>query len=94
MSFAQYGIRPASQRKTPFFSILTHNGNGLRRRYVIARAEFWQRFCLKTPDQSKNKTITLPMHDRTVTFKGLPYLFDFVLPNVYFYVATAYDSAA
>jgi hypothetical protein len=67
-----------------------HNGNGLRRRYVIARAEFWQRFCLKTPDQSKNKTITLPMHDRTVTFKGLPYLFDFVLPNVYFHVATAY----
>ena len=39
---------------------------------------------------SDDKTISLPMHDRTVTFKGLPYLFDFVLPNVYFHVTTAY----
>lgn len=41
-------------------------------------------------DGSEDRTITLPMHDRTVTFKGLPYLFDFVLPNVYFHVTTAY----
>jgi len=41
-------------------------------------------------DGSGDKTITLPMHDRTVTFKGLPYLLDFVLPNVYFHVTTAY----
>jgi len=41
-------------------------------------------------DGSEDKTITLPMHDRTVTFKGLPYLFDFVLPNVYFHVTTVY----
>jgi hypothetical protein len=41
-------------------------------------------------DGSEDKTIILPMHDRTVTFKGLPYLLDFVLPNVYFHVTTAY----
>ena len=41
-------------------------------------------------DGSEDKTITLPMHDRTATFKGLPYLYDFVLPNAYFHVTTAY----
>jgi len=41
-------------------------------------------------DGSEDKTIILPMHDRTVNFKGLPYLLDFVLPNVYFHVTTAY----
>ena len=41
-------------------------------------------------DGSQDRIITLPMHDRTITFKGLPYLLDFVLPNVYFHVTTAY----
>ena len=41
-------------------------------------------------DGSEDKTIMLPMHERAVTFKGLPYLLDFVLPNVYFHVTTAY----
>lgn len=41
-------------------------------------------------DGSEDRTITLPMRDRTLTFKGLPYLLDYVLPNVYFHVATAY----
>jgi hypothetical protein len=30
------------------------------------------------------------MHDRTITFKGMPYLLDNVLPNFYFHVVTAY----
>jgi len=41
-------------------------------------------------DGSEDKTITLPMHDRTLTFKGIPYLLDYVLPNFYFHVITAY----
>jgi len=41
-------------------------------------------------DGSEDRTITLPMRDRTLTFKGLPYLLDYVLPNVYFHVTTAY----
>lgn len=41
-------------------------------------------------DGSEDRIITLPMHDRTINFKGLPYLFDFVLPNVYFHVTTVY----
>ena len=41
-------------------------------------------------DGSEDKTITLPMHDRTLTFKGMPYLLDYVLPNIYFHVTIAY----
>lgn len=45
------------------------------------------------PDQidgTEDKTINLPTHDKTLTFKGLPFLLDYVLPNVYFHVTTAY----
>jgi len=41
-------------------------------------------------DGSEDKTIALPMHDKTVNFQGLPYLLNFVLPNVYFHVTTVY----
>ena len=42
-------------------------------------------------DGSEEKTITLEMRTRTLTFQGLPYLLNFVLPNFYFHVTTAYD---
>ena len=42
-------------------------------------------------DGTENKVVTLKMRTETMTFAGMPYLLDFVLPNVYFHVATAYD---
>jgi hypothetical protein len=39
---------------------------------------------------SEGRKIELPAHERTLTFQGLPYLVDFVLPNVYFHVTTVY----
>jgi hypothetical protein len=30
------------------------------------------------------------MRDRSLNFKGLPYLLDYVLPNIYFHVTTTY----
>lgn len=44
----------------------------------------------KQIDKSEDKIIALPMHDKTINFKGLPYLLDFVLPNIYFHVTTVY----
>jgi len=41
-------------------------------------------------DGTEDKTITLPMHDKTLTLKGMPYLLDYALPNFYFHVITAY----
>jgi hypothetical protein len=42
-------------------------------------------------DGSEEKLIILPVGKETMTFEGLPYLLNFVLPNVYFHVTTAYN---
>ena len=42
-------------------------------------------------DGSEERTITLAMRTRTLTFQGMPYLLNFALPNFYFHVTTAYD---
>ncbi len=42
-------------------------------------------------DGSEEKTITLQMRSGPLTFAGMPYLLNFVYPNFYFHVTTAYD---
>ena len=42
-------------------------------------------------DGSEEKTVTLKLRGREVNFVGKPYLFEFVIPNFYFHVTTAYD---
>jgi hypothetical protein len=47
-----------------------------------------------TPEQvngTEEKTVTLPSRNGTMEFKGLSYLFNFVLPNVHFHATTTYD---
>ncbi|MDE3022157.1 MAG: DUF1993 domain-containing protein [Pseudomonadota bacterium] len=39
---------------------------------------------------SEDKTISIPMRDRTLTLKGMPYLLEYALPNLYFHVTTTY----
>lgn len=42
-------------------------------------------------DGSEEKEIVLPMGKESMSFKGMPYLLFFILPNVYFHVTTTYD---
>jgi hypothetical protein len=42
-------------------------------------------------DGSEDKTITWQTRSSTRNMQGTPYLFNHVLPNVFFHVATAYD---
>jgi hypothetical protein len=42
-------------------------------------------------DGSESKKITLKLRDRAITFDGADYLLNFVLPNFFFHVTTAYD---
>jgi hypothetical protein len=42
-------------------------------------------------DGSENREITLAFPSITLNYKGQSYLTDFVLPNVYFHVTTAYN---
>lgn len=41
-------------------------------------------------DGTEQKSITLKMRTGELSFEGLPYLLDFVLPNVFFHCTTAY----
>jgi len=41
-------------------------------------------------DGTEDKTITLKRPTGDVTYQGLPYLLEYVLPNVYFHCTTAY----
>ncbi|WP_437531978.1 DUF1993 family protein [Sorangium sp. So ce726] len=41
-------------------------------------------------DGSEDRDIAIPARDQTLQFKGLVYLLNFVLPNFYFHVTTAY----
>jgi uncharacterized protein len=40
---------------------------------------------------SEGREISLPGRDRTLTFNGQSYLFNFALPNFFFHATTAYD---
>ncbi len=42
-------------------------------------------------DGTEEKTITLKLGKETMTFQGLPYLLNLVLPNIYFHATTAYN---
>ena len=47
-----------------------------------------------TPEQidgSEERAITLQVGKHTLHFAGLPYLLDFVTPNFYFHITTAYN---
>lgn len=41
-------------------------------------------------DGSEDKTITMKVPNATLTFKGMPYLLEYALPNIYFHVVTTY----
>lgn len=41
-------------------------------------------------DGSEDRDIAIPARDQTLQFKGVVYLLNFVLPNFYFHVTTAY----
>ncbi|MHB8743098.1 MAG: DUF1993 domain-containing protein [Sulfuricaulis sp.] len=62
---------------------------------LIARIEKTMTY-LKTfkPDQidgSEAKTISLKLGEHSMTFQGMPYLLNLVLPNIYFHATTAYN---
>jgi hypothetical protein len=40
---------------------------------------------------SEDRDITIPLRDRKLEMKGLPFLQRWALPNFYFHVVTAYD---
>lgn len=52
--------------------------------------DFVQGFAPAQIDGSEQREVTLRFGGREARFAGLPYLLDFVLPNLYFHTATTY----
>ncbi len=42
-------------------------------------------------DGTENRTVTLTLGGKPMTFQGMPYLLNLVLPNIYFHITTAYN---
>ncbi len=42
-------------------------------------------------DGSEEKTINITLRGKSMTYQGMPYLLNLVLPNVYFHITTAYN---
>jgi hypothetical protein len=52
---------------------------------------FMESFAADQIDGSEEREIALKAGGHDMTFKGMPYLLGFALPNFYFHVVTAYD---
>ena len=61
---------------------------------LVARLEkcvaFIEGFKPAQIDGSEDKTVVLKMRNGEMTFKGLPYLLEFALPNMFFHCTTTY----
>jgi hypothetical protein len=58
---------------------------------IAKTLKFVQGFSAKDIDGSESRDIVLTVGGQPLKFKGEAYLVHFVLPNVYFHAATAYD---
>jgi uncharacterized protein len=58
---------------------------------IAKTLKFIQGFSAKDIDGSESRDISLTVGGQPIKFKGETYLVHFVLPNVYFHAATAYD---
>jgi hypothetical protein len=58
----------------------------------IARtSEYLKSIPASAIDSSEDRDIKVPLRDRTLEMKGLPFLKTWMLPNFYFHVVTTYD---
>lgn len=53
--------------------------------------DYLQTFKPQQIDGSEARAIAIKLRTGTLNFEGLPYLLDFVLPNLYFHASTAYN---
>jgi uncharacterized protein len=58
---------------------------------IAKTVAFVESFRPEDIDGSEDRDISLTLGEHTMSFKGQPYLVQFVLPNFYFHCTTAYD---
>lgn len=86
---SKYGVSRLAAVEAPKFEDKEQTFEELRAR--IARTiDFIKGVPAGALEGSEDRTIKVPLRERTLEFKGLDYLVRWVIPNVYFHVTTAY----
>lgn len=57
---------------------------------IAKTVDFLQSVSAEQIDGSEERTVTLKIHGKELNFLGQPYLLNYVLPNFYFHITTAY----
>jgi hypothetical protein len=57
---------------------------------IAKTVAFLQSVSAEQINGSEDRTVTLKLRDNEISFLGEPYLLNFVLPNFYFHITTAY----
>jgi len=76
--------------EVPAYEDNEHSFEELRAR-ISRTLSFVEAFAPEQLAGSEDREFTFKAGPRELTFKGLPYLTSFALPNFYFHVVTAYD---
>lgn len=86
---SKFGVSRLAGVEAPKFDDKEQTFEELRTR--IARTiDFIKGVPASALEGSEDRTVKVPLRDRTLEFKGLDYLVRWVIPNVYFHVTTAY----
>ena len=86
---SKYGVSRLAGIEAPKFEDKEQTFEELRAR--IARTiDFIKGVPASALDGSEDRTIKVPLRDRTLEFKGIDYLVRWVIPNALFHVTTAY----
>ena len=57
---------------------------------IAKTVAFLQSVSVEQINSSEERTVTLKLRDKEISFLGQPYLLNFVLPNFYFHITVAY----
>jgi uncharacterized protein len=86
---SKYGVARLAGIEAPKFEDKEQTFEELRAR--LARTiDFIKGVPASALEGSEDRTIKVPLRDRTLEFKGLEYLVHWVIPNVFFHITTAY----
>jgi uncharacterized protein len=86
---AKYGVARLAGVEAPKFEDKEQTFEELHAR--IARTiDFIKSVPASALEGAEERTIKLPLRDRTLEFKGLEYLIRWVVPNAFFHLTTAY----
>lgn len=83
------GVARLAGQEPPRFEDNEHTMEELKAR-IAKTIDYIQSVPASALEGAEDRDIRIPLRDRSLEMKGLPYLRDWILPNFYFHLAMAY----